>query len=49
VGVHHIQRQTNRHPGVDGIAPTPQNVEPSHGGSRMAGNDYPVGTLDQRA
>ena len=49
VGMHHVERQANSHPGVDGIAPTPQDVEPGHGGSRMASDHHPVGTLDQRA
>ena len=49
VGVHHVQSQPNGHASVDRIAAAPQDIEPSHGGSRMAGDDNTVRALNERA
>jgi hypothetical protein len=47
--MHNVQGQTNGHASVDGIAAASQNIEPSHRGSRMAGNNNTVRALDERA
>jgi hypothetical protein len=49
VGMHNVQGQTDGHTSVDGIATTSQNIESSHGSSRMAGDDNTVRALDERA
>jgi hypothetical protein len=49
VGMYHVQGQPNGHASVDGIAAAPQDIESSHGGSRMARDDNTVRALDERA
>jgi hypothetical protein len=47
--MHHVQGQANGHAGVDRIAAAPQNIESSHGSSRMAGHNNTVCALNKRA
>jgi hypothetical protein len=47
--MHDVLGQTNSHASVDRIAAAPQDIEASHGGSRMAGDDNTVRALDERA
>jgi hypothetical protein len=47
--MHNVQGQTNGHASVDCIAAAPQDIESSHGSSRMAGDDNTVRALDERA
>jgi hypothetical protein len=47
--VHHVQGQPNGHAGIDRIAAAPQDIESSHGCSRMAGDHNTVGALDEGA
>jgi hypothetical protein len=49
VRMHDVQGQADCHPSINRIAATPEDVEPGHGGSRMAGDDDTIGALDERA
>ena len=49
MGVHHVQRQANRHARVDGIAAAFQDIETSHRSSGMARDDDAVGALNKGA
>jgi hypothetical protein len=49
VGVHHVQGETHGHASVDRIAAAPQDIESSHGSSRMTRHDHTIGALDERA